>query len=288
MKVHDPDHHVATEPQRRKLLDLLVNSALESDLARSALPLGPKNLVRRHLPPGTWSDMYHLYISFQNAQKLRIASPSTFFRVVRTSGWGKVLRFRNVSQHTACQTCQRLKAHLRHSNDVATHARFADKLMRHLQGQFMDRQIYWNLRTRAKRDQDILVCIQDSMDKGKFALPKFVDGRVPKHLAMLPRPVLEVTANIIHGRLIYIGIANEGENVGSSWNLEVLNRALDKAYLQAQRKNLTWPPVLKVWTDNTPKETLSASCQFSFGSFGLNLFHVSWNQSSSWNISFFV
>lgn len=59
------------------------------------------------------------------------------------------------------------------------------------------------LRTRAKRDMDILVCVQDSMDKGKFPLPKFVDGRVPKHLATLNCPVLEVTANILHGRLIH-------------------------------------------------------------------------------------
>lgn len=254
LKVHDPDQTFATEPQRQQLLDLLVKSALESDLARSALMLGPRDLVRRYLPPGNWTDIYHLYLSFQGAKNMRCASATTFFRVVRKSGWGKVLRFRNVSQHTACPTCQRLKAQLRHANDVATHARHADKLMRHLQGQFMDRQVYWNLRARAKRDADILVCIQDSMDKGKFALPKFVDGRVPKHLATLSRPVLEVTANIIHGRLIYIGIADEGENAGSSWSLEVLSRALDKAYSQAQRKNLTWPPVLKVWSDNTPKD----------------------------------
>lgn len=269
LKVHDPDQAFATEPQRQKLLDLLVQSALESDLARSALKLGPRDLVRRYLPPGTWTDIYHLYLSFQGAKNMRCSSATTFFRVVRKSGWKKVLRFRPVSTHTACPTCQRLKAQLRHANDVATHARYADKLMRHLQGQFMDRQVYWDLRSRAKRDADIIVCIQDSMDKGKFALPKFVDGRVPKHLATLNRPVLEVTANIVHGRLIYIGIADEGQNAGSSWSLEVLSRALDKAYLQAQRNNLTWPPALKIWSDNTPKDTweLALDSKVCFDSF---------------------
>ncbi len=233
----------------------MVNSSLESDLARSVLPLGPKNLIRRFLPPGNWSDIYHLYLSYQSAQNLQCASPTTFFRVVRTSGWKKCLKFRPISQHTACPTCQRLKAQLRHAGDVASHARAADRLMRHLQGQFLDRSIYWSLRSRAKRDHDVLVCIQDSMDKGKFALPKFVDGRTPKHLAALTRPVLEVTANIMHGRLIYIAVGDEGETAGSSWNLEVLNRALDKAYIQAQRNNLTWPSDLKIFTDNTPKES---------------------------------
>ena len=241
---------MATEPNRKKLLDLLLNSALEADLAQSVWQLGPKDLIRRWLPPGNWTDIYHLYISFQNAQELPCASPTTFFRVVRKSRWNKTLRFRPLSQHTACPTCQRV----RHAKDVASHAKAADRLMRHLQGQFMDRQIYWRLRTRAKRDQDILVCIQDSMDKGKFALPKFIDGRVPKHLATLNRPVMEVTANIIHGRLIYIGLGDEGENAGSSWSLEILNRALDKAYLQAQRTGKTWPCELKIWSDNTPKE----------------------------------
>ena len=253
--MREPSKAVATTPDRKKLLDLLVNSALESDLAKSVLSLGPKDLIRRYLPPGNWSDIYHLYISYQNAQKLQCASPTTFFRVVRKSGWKKVLRFRPVSQHTACPTCQRVKAELRHAKDIASHAKASDKLMRHLQGQFLDRQVYWSLRTRAKRDADILVCIQDSMDKGKYALPKFIDGRVPKHLAILNRPVLEVTANIVHGRLIYVALADEGENAGSSWSLEVLNRALDKAYLQAQRKGLNWPAELRIWSDNTPNES---------------------------------
>lgn len=254
LKVHDPDKPYATEPDREKLVELLANSALESDLARSVLPLGPDKVIRRYLPPGNWSDIYHLYVSFQASQGLDCASPSTFFRVVRDSGWKRALRFRPVSQHSACPICQRLKARLRHAKDVSAHASAADMLMRHLKGQFMDRSIYWSQRTRAKRDTDILVCIQDSMDKGKFALPKFVDGRVPKHLATLNRPVLEVTANILHGRLIYIGLSDEGENAGASWNMEVLNRTLDKGYSQAQRKGYVWPRALKVWTDNTPKE----------------------------------
>ena len=254
LKIHEPGQALATEPERKKLLNLLMNSALEADLSRSVFQLGPKDLIRRFLPPGNWTDIYHLYISYQNAQGLQCASPTTFFRVVKASGWKKVLRFRPISQHTTCPCCQKLKAQLRHAKDISEHARAADKLMRHLQGTFLDRRVYWSQRTRAKRDRDVLVCIQDSMDKGKFALPKFIDGRVPKHLATLNRPVLEFTANIIHGRLVYIALSDEGENSGSSWSLEVLNRALDCAYVQAQCRGLTWPSELRIWSDNTPKE----------------------------------
>ena len=223
-------------------------------MAKSVLQLGPRNLIRRYLPPGTWTDIYHLYISYQSAQSLQRASPTTFFRVIRDHGWRKVLRFRNVSQHTACPTCQKLKAALKHANGLNTHVKVSDKLMRHLQGQYLDRQIYWAQRSRSKRDRDILVSIQDSMDKGKFCLPKYLDARTPKDLQLLSRPVLEVTANILHGRLIYVGLGDEGNNTGASWSLEVLNRALDKAYCQAQTKGWTWPSQLEVWSDNTPKE----------------------------------
>ena len=254
LKVHEKDAHLATEPQREKLLNLLVDSALESDLSKSVLCLGPSSLVRRYLPPGCYSDLYHLYVSFQTSQKLKSASPTTFYRVLRTSGWRKVLRFRNVSQHSACSICSRLKAQLRHSKDVSEHAKAADLLMRHLTGQFLDRSTYWAYRTRAKRDQDILTLITDSMDKGKFSLPRFGDGRVPKDLQLLNRPSCEVTATIIHGRLIYVAIADEGEGSGSSWVLEVVNRALDKAFVQAQQRKLSWPTTLKIFSDNTPKD----------------------------------
>lgn len=255
LKVHDAQEHRAIEPQREKLLQILVDSALESDLARSALQLGPSNLVRRFLPPGKFADMYTLYVSFQTASGLPVASPTTFYRVLRESGWRKVLRFRPTSTHTACYICSQLKARLKHATDIQSHTDATDLLMRHLAGQFQDRSVYWSLRTRAKRDLDILTVITDSMDRGKFVLPRYLEGKAPKDLAVLNRPSCELTACIIHGRLIYVALADEGSGAGTSWVLEVLNRALDLAYVQAQQKNLPWPDVLKVFADNTPKAT---------------------------------
>lgn len=101
---------------------------------------------------------------------------------------------------------------------------------------------------------DILTVITDSMDRGKFVVPRYLDSRTPKDVANLNRPSCEVTASIIHGRLIYVAVADEGEATGSSWVLEVLSRSLDSAYCQAQRKGWCWPSVLKVFADNTPKD----------------------------------
>lgn len=254
LKIHDPNEHLATEPQREKLLQLLMDSALESDMAKSVLNLGPENLIRRFLPPGKYSELYHLYASFQVAHNLHTASPTTFYRILRSSGWRKVLRFRPLSQHSACNVCSKLKSRLRHSSDIATHAHFSDLLMRHLCGQFQDRKVYWELRTRAKRELDILTVITDSMDKSKFALPRYNEGRAPKDIANLHRPTSELTAALIHGRIIFVAVGDEGTATGTSWVLEVLNRALDLAYVHAQQRGLCWPNILKIFADNTPKD----------------------------------
>ena len=214
--------------------------------------------------------MYHLYVSFQRSKNLKVASHTTFYRTLRQSGWRKVLRFRPESQHSACAICQRLKARLRHSKDISSHAKNADLLMRHLQGQFLDRSTYWSMRTRAKRDMDVLTIITDSMDRGKLImLPKFVNGRAPKDLAKLIRPCCEVTASIVHGRLVYVAIADEGEAAGSSWVMEVVSRSLNLAYIQAQQRKYQWPNILKVFADNTPKDTcqsLGSCCQYLLAS----------------------
>lgn len=262
LKIHDPGKPMATEPDRGRLLQLLLDSALESDLAKSVLNLGPDRLIRRYLPPGTYADLYHLYISFQTSKNLKISSPSTFYRVLESSGWKRVLKFRPVSQHSACTICQKLKARLRHSQDVSEHAKNADLLMRHLTGQFLDRSTYWSYRTRAKRDMDILTVITDSMDRGKFVVPRYLDGRTPKDVANLNRPSCEVTASIIHGRMIYVAVADEGEATGSSWVLEVLSRSLNLAYCQAQKKGWCWPSILKIFADNTPKDMSSVTYHF--------------------------
>ena len=257
LKVHDPTQHLATEPERARLLKLLADPALESDLAKSVMTLGPESLIRRYLPPGCYADLYHLYVSYQTAGGLDIASPTTFYRVLQDSGWRKILRFRPSSQHSTCPICDQEKAKLRHAKDVTTHAQAADRLMRHLMGQFQDRSVYWQARTRAKRDRDCMTVIADGMDKSKFQLPRYQNRRTPKDLEGLIRPSCEVYAALVHGRIMYVAIADEGEAGGSALALEVISRALDLAYAQAQKTQSSWPSILRIFGDNTPKEICS-------------------------------
>ena len=250
------------ERSQEKMLTLLADAALEADLSQGIVRSGPEGLARRFLPPGKIMDLYNLYVSYQIAAKQASASATTFCRVFR-EGWRHCLRFRGKSTHSACPICQKLKSDIRHARRVQAHAQASDRLLRHLSGQFMDRQVYWALRSRAKTSQDILVAITDSMDKGKFLLPRYPEGRVPKNIADLERPCCEVTTTIIHGRVIYTAVGDQGQTHGSSWTCECLSRALDVAFGEAQRKAKAWPAILKVFADNTCKALFSrcrASC----------------------------
>ena len=182
------------------------------------------------------------------------ASASTFFRTLRSSGWRSKLRFRSYSTHAQCAVCHALKSRIRHAKNLHQHATAADCYMRHLSGVFSDRQVYATYKVRASQQRDIINLIVDSMDKSKFRLPRFPNGRCPKALETRKRPECEVTAALLHGRAIYVWVTDSEQSTGSDWSLEVLTRSLDKAFNVGQRKQEPWPSHLRLWTDNTPKE----------------------------------
>lgn len=202
----------------------------------------------------TYSDLYRLYQAEANAQGQPAASASTFFRVLRTSSWRGKIKFRHSSNHAQCQICHKLKSGIRHAKTIQRHAQCADQYMRHLSGIYADRQVYSQYKWRAINQRDIICIIVDSMDRSKFRLPRFPQGRVPKSLETRKRPELELTCAICHGRGIWVFLTDEDATTGSDWSLEVLSVALDKAFSKAQQDNEPWPSHLRLWTDNTPKE----------------------------------
>ena len=201
----------------------------------------------------TYSDLYRLYQAESFAQGKSAASASTFFRTLRISSWRQKLKFRNVSNHAQCMVCHRLKSGIKHAKTIQAHATFADQYMRHLSGVYSDRQTYAQYKWRAIHRKDIICCIVDSMDRSKFRLPRFPQGRCPKSLENRRRPELEVTAAILHGRAVYVYLTDEDASHGSDWSLEVLSVSLNKAFLMTQQANQPWPSHLRIWTDNTPK-----------------------------------
>lgn len=64
------------------LRDGLLQTALEADLP-SSLRTNPKDLVRRYLPPGRYTDLFQLYQAFQLSQNQPAASARTFWRVLK-------------------------------------------------------------------------------------------------------------------------------------------------------------------------------------------------------------
>ena len=116
---------------------------------------------------------------------------------------------------------------------------------------------------KAVSDRDILVGVVDGMDRSKFAIPRWQDGRVPKGSETRPRPSLEVYAVLLHGRCVNVFITDECQTTGACWALEILCRSVQKAWEAAQRKGEPFPLHMVIWGDNTPKE-LRNSCTHRF------------------------
>ncbi len=237
---------------RQLLVNALINSALCS--APGVVETSPDKLPRRYLPPGNFSDLFRLYVAACHAVNEPAASCSTFFRTLRKSGWRKKLRHRGKTTHSQCSTCHKLKNQIRKARGLQDHAVAADRYLRHLAGQYADRKCYWEYRHRASQRGDIIVGIQDSMDKSKFRLPRYSGGVVPKALEQKVRPECELTACIIHGRGIFIYVADPDLSFGSDWNIEVFSRSLESCWQLSQRNGSTWPRTAKLFSDNTPKD----------------------------------
>ena len=241
-----------TEHGREVLIDALVNSSLCSQ--PGFMETSPDKLPRRYLPPGNFSDLYRLYTAACHSAQQPAASSATFFRTLRSSGWGKKLRHRGKTTHAKCSTCHKLKNKIKKARTLQEHAHAADLYLRHLGGQFADRKVYWELRHRAAHDKDVIIAIQDSMDKSKFKLPRYPSGVAPKALEQKVRPECELTACLVHGQGIFIYVADPDLSFGSGWSIEVFSRSLQSAWELNQKSGQPWPRICKLFADNTPKE----------------------------------
>lgn len=195
-----------------------------------------------------------LYCANQLASDQGVASKSTFYRVLASSGWKKKIKFSPPSSHSKCSTCSRLKGKIQSAKGIQAHTEACDQLLRHLAGQFSDRACYWECRNRSKTSKDILCIISDSMDRSKFSLPRFHRGRVPKDIENTKRPSCEMTTQIVHGVGVYTYLSDEDQTSGTTWVLETLNRTLQAVQTTLGRTGKPTPPVLKFFADNTPKE----------------------------------
>ena len=248
----DPKAEFSTATGRDRLVRVLMDTALTA--GQKLVQTGCEGLPRRYLPPGKHADLYRLYMAECFANKRPLASSSTFFRVLKTSGWKQVLRFRKKSTHAECTTCHQLKSAMRHSKDLRSHAIHCDRYMRHLAGTFADRRTYWELRERSSVQKDLLVGIVDGMDKSKFLLPRYHLQRVPKALETRARPSCDLSAVLLHGWGVFLYVTDSDQSTGTDWTIEILSRSINEAWCIAQRERRDWPSIFRVFADNTPKD----------------------------------
>ena len=91
------------------------------------------------------------------------------------------------------------------------------------------------------------------MDKSKFLLPRYCFATTPKALETRTRPACELSAVLAHGWGVLVFVTDSEQSTGTDWACEILSRTLDKCWKLAQSTKRSWPSVLKVFSDNTPK-----------------------------------
>ena len=166
--------------------------------------------------------------------------------------WRRYLRFRKSSQHAQCTTCWRLQEAMA-CRGAAKEERLAAAaaLRRHLRDQYLDRCIYWSLRWSNRQDMDVLTIIIDSMDKAKFAWPRWDFKRAPKEVEHLNRPRLVLTAALAHGWSTTLYWADESVTHGADAFVEVLIRTVEGVFQECKRAGRRFPNHLVVVSDNT-------------------------------------
>ncbi len=110
---------------------------------------------RRHLQHGNRTELFYEYLAYCEARKEKPAAYNTFLRVSNKiigphlrSGH---LHFRKPHEHAKCDTCVRLKAALKFKGGgvdaVNSKAANIRAYSHHILSQWLDRQIYWSLRS---------------------------------------------------------------------------------------------------------------------------------------------
>ena len=216
--------------------------------------MNPQNLAKRELPPGTWSQLYLVYTAHCLSEGKKAACRSVYYQVVKT--WKRCLSFRRRSQHSACFTCDRLKASMRHATCFWEHAKACDALLAHLTRQWACRQVYWGARAESQKKRGLLTVILDGFDHSKAMLPRWTAGRTPKGGAFdrVLRPHMNISCGLAHGYGCFIFIADEFTSTGASYQWECLLRILDTCFATARAEGRMQPDTVWLQCDNTVKE----------------------------------
>ena len=144
--------HVDGRQLREDLATAIVDSYLHNP--SDMVVRSPAGLHIRHLPPGRVSDLYQLYLASMRGSGEPAAGVWVFRKV--WADWSKALRFRKASTHTLCATCHKLRSLVRHCLSMQEHMAASAMFLDHMRSQWMDREVYWRCRSRARAQRDVI------------------------------------------------------------------------------------------------------------------------------------
>lgn len=231
-------------------------------------------LPKRYLPHAKPSDLYWMFVSWLESGDVNqwASAPCyvTFWRAWQV--WSPYLKFRRSTQHSQCTTCWELQQAIhKHGASWADRVAAGRDLRIHNRFQYTDRRIYWATRLMSQRSRcspgvlsqaaSVLTIIIDTVDRAKFAWPRWLWSRVSKDFDKLHRPRSVLTAAIAHGYCILLLIQDENLNHGSDFFCDALSRTLDAVYKICQETRSPMPKHLVVQSDNTASQ---AKNQYAF------------------------
>ena len=228
----------------------------ETDLTLAALGLVP-GLDVRYLPHVSVLHLYWLFLATDDCNRGLESgvdhpgqqfggndlgkSSYTTFRCCWRSTWHKYMKLRKKSQHAQCTTCWELQQVLKNPKmSLQEKADAAESLKVHYKHQYLDRCLYWAMRLQSKLKQGILCVIIDSMDKSKFAWPRFDFHKMPKSQSVI-RPKLCFTAAIAHGWCTNLFMAPDNLDHGANALCEVLSTTIETVHNICKEQNLDFP-----------------------------------------------
>ena len=206
------------------------------------------HLEERFLPPGTFRELYDQMCSADGESNK--VSFVQFWRVFRKDF--PHLKFRQHSTHSTCSVCTRHKLLIREmSHHLAARRKQHDLYIAHLQHQYQDRCLYWQLRSLSRSRCGEICIIIDSMDQAKFCYPRGGVYRT-KELASLQRPRAHITGILMHGHGVMFSVSAQDMPKDSNSMIELMSHALTT--LQKEHNIQLNQCVLNIQSDNTCRE----------------------------------
>ena len=142
--------------ERDRLVNSIAQTLHASATDMEVSVIGPGTFVgpRRCVMHGNRTDLYWEYRAYAETRNLRVASQSTFLRVanccIKPGLRNGHLKFRKPSEHAVCDECYNLREQVRQTKDAAGKLEAQKAFHRHQLSQWLDRQIYWSLRSMSQ------------------------------------------------------------------------------------------------------------------------------------------